>query len=94
MLPKNTLNYYCIHDSFTVSHYYFFAFMTIVTLTRKYVMYMSKMDASQILGSLGGYTTESFSCNYFVFDPISSGKVYIEVERSMRRDLNFCIVML
>ena len=24
-----------------------------------------------ILGSLGGYATDSFSCNYFIFNPIS-----------------------
>ena len=49
---------------------YLFAFVTVATTTREFGLYMSKMDVSWILGSLGGYATESFSCNYFVFDPI------------------------
>ena len=56
----------------TVTCEYRLEFTTVVTATCKYVLYMPKMDVFQILASLGGYATDSFSCNYFVFDPISS----------------------
>ena len=82
----NTLNYYFIHEFYAskivnpfvfmilvnATRNYHFAFVIVFTVTREYVPYMSKMDFYRILGSLGGYTTDSFSCNYFFFDLISS----------------------
>ena len=55
----------------TTTHEYRLAFMTIVTATREYISYMSKIDVYRSLGSFGGYATESFGCKYFFFDPIS-----------------------
>ena len=86
MLPVNSPNYYCIRDFYasepvnpfifativTASRNYRFAFANVVIATHEYVMFMSKIDVSQILGSLDGYATHSFGCNYFVFDLVSS----------------------
>ena len=77
MLPTNTQNYYFIHDFYAskpvnpfvfttlinATRNYHFAFVIVFIVTREYVLYISKMDFSQILGSLGGYTTNSFGCN-------------------------------
>ena len=40
--------------------------------TRVHLQKMSKKYVFQNLGSLGSYATDSFSCNYFAFDPNSS----------------------
>ena len=57
-------------------------YVTICIATRLYLLDMRLMSLQLAyscqkyvclsLGSLGGYATNSFSCNYFVFDPISS----------------------
>ena len=57
-------------------------YMMICIETHVYLLHMQLMSLQptyscqkyvfQSLGSLGGYATYSFSCNYFAFDPISS----------------------
>ena len=58
----------CVHDSFYCNPC---IYAIVVTAARVILLYMSTIDVSQILGSLDGYATDSFSCNYFFLDPIS-----------------------
>ena len=51
---------------------YLLVYVTIVSATRKRLLKMSKKYVFWNSGSLGSYATNSFSCNYFVFDPNSS----------------------
>ena len=43
----------------TAPHDYYFSFLTIIIETHEYVLYMSKIDVSRILGSLGSYANDS-----------------------------------
>ena len=51
---------------------YLLLYATIVSATPVRLLKMSKKYEFWILGSLGSYPTDSFSCNYFVFAPNSS----------------------
>ena len=51
---------------------YLLVYATVVSATHVRLLKMSKNYLFWNSGSLGTYATDSFSCNYFVFDPNSS----------------------
>ena len=51
---------------------YLLVYATVVSATRVHLLKMSKKYIFWNSSSLGSYATDSFSCNYFVFDPNSS----------------------
>ena len=53
------------------THVYLLMYVIVVSATRVRLLKMSKKYEFLKFGSLGSYATHSFSCNYFVFDPIS-----------------------
>ena len=57
---------------YIVTHVYLLVYATVVSATRVHLLKMSKKYVFLNSGSLGSYATDSFSCNYFVFDPNSS----------------------
>ena len=69
----------------TAPHDYYFSFLNIVIETHEYVQYMSKIDVSRILGSLGSYATDSsvvttFSLTLYLQKGINRGREVHERE--------------
>ena len=57
---------------YIATHLYLLMYATVVSATHVRLLKMSKKYIFWNSGSLGSYATDSFSCNYFVFDPNSS----------------------
>ena len=57
---------------YIATYTYLLVYMTFVFETHVRLLKMSKKYVFWNLSSLGSYATDSFSCNYFVFDPNSS----------------------
>ena len=51
---------------------YLLVYATIVSATQVHLLKMSKNYMFWNSGSLGSYATNSFNCNYFVFNPNTS----------------------
>ena len=57
---------------YIATHVYLLMYATVVSATSVRLLKMSKKYVFWNSGSLGSYATDSFNCNYFVFEPNSS----------------------